>query len=520
MTSSGATSPFPLRVGCVDTGSNAIRFLAVEFSAPGRHTILEYERAPIRLGHQVFLRGRLDHRTMDATTQAFRSFKKRFDALGVTHFRAVATSAVREARNGAQLVDRIFRETGIRLEVITGAEEARLVHRAVASRIDLSGGQWILADLGGGSVEVSLLDDAGMLWSESHTMGSVRLLEELSQAEHEPGRFRQLLEEYVSVLRIPAPATYWTPSGFIATGGNIDELAGLAAAPEDEEGVRHLAVADLDRLIQLLTRLSYRERIARLKLREDRADVILPAATVYLRLAREAKAETIQVPQVGVKEGLILDLMDTLTAEDGGEQLALTQLRQSAVLLGRRFMFDEAHGLHVAMLSLRLFDLLQELHGLGRRDRQLLMAAAILHDIGLFISFKRHHKHSLYLIYRSELPGLTPTENLMVANVARYHRKNHPQPHHDDYMKLSPEDRLRVDQLSAIVRLADALDSQHLQVVKEVDMHVRGLDLELELQVDGDVMLERWAVAKKKGLFEETFGYRISLGESAAVTET
>ncbi|TVR60477.1 MAG: Ppx/GppA family phosphatase [Gemmatimonadales bacterium] len=513
MTRPSSTLPFPLRLGCVDTGSNAIRFLAVEFTAPGRHTVLDYERVPIRLGHQVFLRGRLDPRTMDATTQAFRSFKERFDSLGITRFRAAATSAVREARNGAQLVERIFRESGIRLEVITGAEEARLVHRAVASRIDLSGGKWVLADLGGGSVEVSLLDDAGMLWSESHTMGSVRLLEELSQAEHEPGRFRQLLDEYVSVLRIPAPAKYWTPSGFIATGGNIDELSNLAAAPEDEGGVRHLPVADLDRLIHLLTRLSYQERIDRLKLREDRADVILPAATVYLRLARETGAETILVPQVGVKEGLILDLMDTLTAEDGGEQIALTQLRQSAVLLGRRFMFDETHGLHVADLSLRLFDLLQELHGLGRRDRQLLMAAAILHDIGLFISFKRHHKHSLYLIHRSELPGLTPTENLIVGNVARYHRKNHPQPHHDDYMKLSPEDRVRVDQLSGILRLADALDSQHRQVVKEIHLEARGLDLDLGLVVEGDFMLERWAVAKKKGLFEETFGYRISIRE-------
>jgi len=502
---------FPLRLACVDTGSNAIRFMAAEFREADRFTELEYERVPVRLGHQVFLRGRLAPRTMDAAIAAFVSFRQHLETLDIPHHRAVATSAVREARNGDLLVERIHRESGIRLEVITGAEEARLVHRAVASRIDLSGGKWVLVDLGGGSVEVSLVDDAGMLWSESHTMGSVRLLEELSEAAKEPGRFRQLLDEYVSVLRIPSPAQYWAPSGFIATGGNIESLAKLAAAPTDPAGVSHLPVDDLEALIQLLTRLSYRERMDQLDLRSDRADVILPAATVYLRLAREAGVSHILVPHVGVKEGLLLDLAHTLTSSDQGRGSLEAQLSQSAISLGRRFMFDEAHGVHVGHLAVRLYDLLSELHGLGARDRQLLLAAAILHDIGTFISFKKHHKHSLYLIYRSELPGLTPTENLVVANVARYHRKSHPQPHHSEYMKLPAEDRVRVDQLGAILRVADALDRQHRQLVAEIEMEVRGLELRLTLHGEGDLLLERWALSRKKGLFEETFGYQVSV---------
>jgi exopolyphosphatase / guanosine-5'-triphosphate,3'-diphosphate pyrophosphatase len=502
---------FPIDVACVDTGSNAIRFLAARFQSPDRFEVLESERVPVRLGHQVFLRGRLAPETMDAAVRAFVSFRDRMEAMGIVHCRAVATSAVREAHNGDLLKDRILRESGIRLETITGREEARLVHLAVGSRIDLRGGKWILVDLGGGSVEVSLVDDAGMLWSESHTMGSVRLIEELAEVDEDPGRLRRLLEEYVSVLRIPAPAQYWSPSGFIATGGNIETLAEITAARVDESGTAHLPTADLEAMIQILARLSYHERMERFGLREDRADVILPAALVYHRLATVAGLPMILVPGLGVKEGILLDLVEDLASAEGHERRQEAELVQAAVSLGRRFMFDEAHGMQVGRLSMRLFELLENLHGLTPRDRQLLHAAAVLHDVGTFIAAKKHHKHSLYLISRSELPGLSPTENLIVANVARYHRRSHPQTHHEEYMRLPPKARVRVDQLAAILRIADALDRQHLQLVEDIRLDVRGLDLHIALSGEGDLLLERWALSRKKSLFEETFGYRVSV---------
>lgn len=499
----------PTPIAVVDTGSNAIRFLASRVETDGSLTELHSQRVPVRLGHQVFLRGRMAPEAMDAAVQAFCTFRTHLDRLGIHRFRAVATSAVREARNGRILCQRIARESGIELEIITGPEEARLVHTAVSSRIDLSGGQWILVDLGGGSVEVSLADDAGMLWSESHTMGSVRLLEEVAEGTQDPGRLRQLLEEYVSILRIPAPAQYWTPSGLVATGGNIEALAELAGAEPDEQGVSHLPVRDLDALIHHLTRLSYHERMEQLHLGKDRADVILPAALVYHRLARVADVESILVPHVGLKEGLLLDLAEQITAPVGQAARAAGDLNRAAISLGRRFMFDEAHGLQVARLALLLFDRLSGLHGLGPRDRQLLEAAAILHDVGLFVAFKKHHKHSLYLISRSELPGLASEENLLVANVARYHRKSPPRDHHSDYMKQSPEARLRTDQLAALLRLADAMDRQHLQRVADVHVEVEGLELRLGLEGEGDLLLERWALSRKKSLFEDTFGLMV-----------
>ena len=224
---------FPLRVACVDMGSNAIRFLAAEFSEEGIYTTLAGERCPVRLGHSVFLSGVLDSQAMDQAVEALAGFKQQMDALEIGHCRAVATSAVRESKNGREFVNRIRQEAGLDLEVISGREEARLVHLAVATRIPLGSRKWLLVDLGGGSVEVSLVDEHGAYWSESHTMGSVRLLEELTEAGGDPGRFRRLLGEYISALRVPAMADGQKVSGYIATGGNIEALAKLAGFPDE-----------------------------------------------------------------------------------------------------------------------------------------------------------------------------------------------------------------------------------------------------------------------------------------------
>jgi exopolyphosphatase/guanosine-5'-triphosphate,3'-diphosphate pyrophosphatase len=495
----------------VDAGSNAIRFFAAEFSGPTEFETLAYERVPVRLGHQVFLTGRLAQHAMDGALEAFASFRDQMNTLDLHAFRAVATSATREAKNGMELVERLKEETGIQLEMISGSEEARLVHIAVASRVNLIGGQWILTDLGGGSVEVSLVDDMGMLWSESHTMGSVRILEELSENTSDQGGFEHLLSDYVSTLRIPSPAQYWVPAGFVATGGNIEALASLAGAEPNGEGMARLTTADLRAVIDLLSRLSYHERISQLGLREDRADVILPAAVVYHHLARMAGADEVLVPGVGVKEGILLDLVQDMVSHATHEVRKEEQLTKAAISFGRRFMFDEAHALHVAKLSLSVFDQLQALHKLTPEDRRLLLAASILHEIGAFVGFKRHHKHTLYLLSNSELPGLSPAQMLTVANIARYHRKNIPRKHHPEFMQLSEIDQERTTILAAILRVTNALDKSHFQKIRDVEVEVRKKEILLKLDGDGDLLLERWAVSRRKALFSKIFDRTVTV---------
>jgi exopolyphosphatase / guanosine-5'-triphosphate,3'-diphosphate pyrophosphatase len=507
---------FPLSVGAIDVGSNAIRLVAAEFTAATEYRLLAETRMPVRLGHDVFLSGRLAADATTAGVAALSGFRDRLEELGVRHHRAVATSAVREAANGDRFVQQVKEEAGIDLEVITGSEEARLVHVAVRSRIPLTGGRWVLVDLGGGSVEVSLVDEQGIHWSESHTMGSVRLLEELSMAGAEPGRFHQLLEEYTSTLRIPSGLGQWKLQGLIATGGNIETLARLAGGVPGASGVSTLLVSALRTLIEKLSRLSYRQRVEELGLREDRADVILPAAMVYERLSVLAGVETILVPHVGVKEGILIDLVDDLTRHSSHADRLNAQAYEGALVLGRRYMFDEAHGAHVAHLATELFDQLREVHRLSPGDRRVLCAAATLHDVGVYVNLKKHHKHSAYLIANSELPGFSPREIALVSHVARYHRKGEPAPHHVEYMALDEEERLRVGKLSALLRVAAALDKDHRQQVTGLRARKRGSTVELELRGTGDLLLERWALQRSGEVFERALGVNLKVLGGAA----
>lgn len=506
-----APPSFPLRVAGVDVGSNAIRFLAAEFRALGEYQVLEEERVPVRLGHDVFLSGKLTLEAMEAAVQAIAGFRARMEALRIEHYRAVATSATRESRNGAELVDRVRREAGIELEVITGQEEARLVNLAVANAVAFGDDKWITVDVGGGSVEVSLVDSGGILWSESHVMGSVRLLEELSGAGDEPGRFQRLLREYAATLQIPVIAQHWNPKGMIATGGNAETLARLSGADAQRGKVATIPLAMLRAVMEMLSKLSYRQRVDQLGLREDRADVILPAGMIYERVATVAGADEILVPAVGLKDGLLIDLAEDLASHQAHEDRKDRQAVAGAVAIGRRYLFDEAHALHVQKLAASLFDQLKKVHGLGPDERRMLLAAGVLHDIGTLVGYKKHHKHSLYLIANSEVPEFTPRETDIIANVARYHRKGVPAEHHVAFTALPMDDRERVVKLAALLRIADALDREHLQAVRGVTAKVagRGKKLRLEIDGDGDLLLERWALRRKADLFAATFAMEV-----------
>jgi exopolyphosphatase/guanosine-5'-triphosphate,3'-diphosphate pyrophosphatase len=342
-------------------------------------------------------------------------------------------------------------------------------------------------------------------------MGAVRVLAEFGQVARSPAKFRRLAGEYIDTLASRISLETIAGTRVIATGGNIEELAKLAGAPVNDMGVARLPLKELARTIDRLADLSAEQRIERFGLRPDRADVILPAALVYERIAHLTGTDELIVPNVGLKEGLLMDAMHN--AWQHGEHAARQQrdMMTGAIALGRRFTFDEAHARHVADLAASLFDQLAGEHELDERDRHILLAAAVLHDIGQYISYRKHHKHSYYLINNASLPDLTPRDTLLVALVARYHRRAEPRASHDGFGDLSETERSRVVWLAALLRIADALDRQHRQHVIRVDATVDDDDLRIEVHVRGDVLLEEWAIEKKARLFTRTLGLDLTL---------
>jgi exopolyphosphatase/guanosine-5'-triphosphate,3'-diphosphate pyrophosphatase len=302
---------FPLRVAAIDVGSNALRLLALEFESPNRYVSLGFERVPVRLARNASASRQLAPDAIEHAIQTLARFRTKMDSFGIVHYRAVATSAVRESENQHEFVERVRQEAGIDLDVIDGNEEARLAHLAVCRKVRLGHRIWMLADVGGGSVEVSLVDERGILWSETHAVGSVRLLEKVADGRIDS--LRQCIEAFVTKINMP-PHLAGTPTGLIAAGGNVVTLASLTGSRPSAEGISTLLVSDLGDAIRCLSTLSPAERVSELGIGPDRADVILPAAMLYQRLAILAGAREILVPNVGVREGVALDVVEALCA--------------------------------------------------------------------------------------------------------------------------------------------------------------------------------------------------------------
>lgn len=300
------------RMAAMDAGSNAIRFVAAEFSGTLRYRVIDSARTAVRLGTSAFRAGELEAALIDQAVSAFLSYRRRMDACGIQRYRAVATSAVRDSRNGDELVRRVRAETGIEVEPITGEEEARLVWTAVRSRMQDGQRAFVLVDLGGGSLEVSRVSGGRIRATGSHPLGTLRLLDVLRERGQGPQEIRRFLDSSESMAAVQSDLAAAGGATMIATGGNIEALAKIAGSPKagsgPDGGLRVLDSARLREVIDLLAERSPEERMERWSLRPDRADVILPAGMIYARVASSLGAERILVPGVGVKEGILLDL--------------------------------------------------------------------------------------------------------------------------------------------------------------------------------------------------------------------
>ena len=304
-----------LNISAIDVGSNAMRMVVGEVDESWQVRPIENTRLPVRLGRDVFSKGYLEESTIQQTEEAFLRFKQIAENFNIQHLRAVATSAAREARNSDLLVDRVFRSSGIEIEVISGDEEARLIHGAVAHTLDLKDKRTLLIDIGGGSIEVTISTGRNIVSTDSYNMGTVRLLEKLNGKNKSKHLLGNLVREYVEAARyrIERDLGEETVQICAGTGGNVEELGRLRRKMLKAESDHFITLEELQKLIERLERMTYEERIRKLKLRPDRADVILPASIVLHLIASEAGVKQIMIPNVGLKDGILLDIAEHLS---------------------------------------------------------------------------------------------------------------------------------------------------------------------------------------------------------------
>ena len=506
-------SPSAQLLAVLDMGASAIRLVVGEAVPKQPVRVVEEASRGVQLGRDTFSGGVIRSETIEAALVALEGLKTIIDSYGVARTRAVATSAVREARNGEMFVDRIRSRTGIEFEIINEAEESRLVHLAVRQRLAKHGafrGHWtLLTEVGGGSTDLTLLRRGRPNRSGVYALGAIRMRQQLRLARHTPDLRVSILKRYIAnvIDEINVDIPLRRVTHVIAIGEGVRFAAEQIRDREMDGEIAELPRADFLGFCEQLGRLDDEALMDRFRISDVEAETLVPTLLVYTALLAETAARRLVVSDASLRTGALLDL-----AQPGGRMAAEDFARQvlsSADALGQKYRYDRKHGRHVAKLATRIFDQLQDEHGMSARDRLLLEVAALLHDVGTYVSLRAHHKHTLYLLSSSQIFGLSNTETNIVANIARYHRRGLPQASHLPFVELDRRDRLIVSKLGAMLRVANALDADHAQNVTDVRLVRRDEAWILELDAVGDVTLEVMAATARADMFVETYGRRL-----------
>jgi len=503
------------KIAVIDIGTNSIHMVLAEVLPDFTYKILDRFKDMARLGDGAFTSQRLSDDAIARSLGVIRHLVTLAKNKGYDRTIAVATSAVREAKNGGDFIDLVKEQTGLTVRVISGTEEARLIFLGIKNSVPMTEQPVLGVDVGGGSVELMVGNHEQLLHAKSLKLGAIRLADQfLKRTPPSDGNLRAL-EETITTQLQRSFDSFKTKrfDAMIATSGmagNLAEIIHLKRTnrPLPQLNLATISLKDIKEIEQELGQSTIKARLAIPGLDPKRVDTLFPATLVLRRLMELTGRDELTLCDKAIREGVIFDFIVRHRERIKAEADIPDLRRRSVLALARRCQAPEVHSLHVASLALRLFDQTKRLHGLGAAERDWLEYAAILHDIGYLINERQHHKHTYYLITNSELGGLSGDEIQVVANVARYHRRAVPQPKHAGFEALSPKLKRVVRILSALLRIADGLDRTHFSVVRTIDVKI-GKTVTIIVHVSGDAEMEAWAAKGRADLFERVFRRRV-----------
>jgi exopolyphosphatase / guanosine-5'-triphosphate,3'-diphosphate pyrophosphatase len=508
-----------MRLAAIDIGTNSVHMIVVRVRPDFSFEVIDREKEMVRLGAGGLDGRKLTRAAQTAALQALSKFERIARSHQVDEILAAATSATREAENGGAFLADIERQTGIRPRIITGTEEARLIHLAAVYGVDTPN-QSVVIDIGGGSVEITLGTGREVKFARSFKMGVIRLTERYVTSDPISKRDERKLVRFIGdeVDRYLGSLVSQGFDRVIGTSGTILSLGAVAtamdrgAAPEEVRNLR-VPAKSLKRLRKAVTGLDLEERLTLQALDPRRADLVVAGAVLLDTLLSKLGAKDITLCDLALREGLVLDYVHRHRKQIARVDRYPDVRRRSAVELADRCHWEADHSRQVARMSLAIFEQTRALHGLGDREQEWLEYASLLHDIGNHISYERHHRHSQYLIKNGDLRGFEPTEIEVIGLVARYHRRGTPKRNHEGYADLSPALRKTVRVLAAILRVAETLDRSRHGVVGTVTLRDRGPDLRLQVEAMGDAELEVWAGRRQLDVLEKELGKPITLAK-------
>ena len=496
-----------IRIAAIDIGSNSIRQIVADVSPTGSIRIIDEMKAAPRLGAGLARSGKLSAASMRHALEAVQRMATLARQLGAARIHVVATSAVREAENRRDFLDLVREETGLKVRLLTGEDEARLSFRSALAHFDLAVRRAVVMDIGGGSLELALSADGLVERLESFPFGALRLTEEFLGDRPKPKNLKKLRAKVREGIRGVLPVRDWRGALLIGSGGTFTNLGAmhLAARGLPFDGRVHgtqVPREEIEHVMDSLLASTRAERTAIPGLNPDRSDIILAGLAVAAEVMARIEAREISVSGYGIREGLLLESARVTPAPaDPGEAR-----ERSVRSFAERCHYEQPHAEHVQKLALQLFDALGRRIGCEPSERSILADAALLHDVGYHIGHVRHHKHSFHLIAHAELLGVSPEEQIMIAHVARYHRGATPKDRHQEFGQLDTPARRKIRRLASILRLADGLDRGHAGAVRQVK--VRWLKRAVRITLvphtrATSLRLEVWGATRKAGLLEK-----------------
>jgi exopolyphosphatase / guanosine-5'-triphosphate,3'-diphosphate pyrophosphatase len=492
-----------MRLAAIDIGTNSVHMIVVRVRPDLSFEVIDREKEMVRLGAGGLDGKKLTHEAMSSALQALSKFERLAKSHQVDEILAAATSATREAENGGEFLAAIERTTGIRPRIITGAEEARLIHMAAIYGVDTPNTS-VVIDVGGGSVEITRGVGPEVQFARSFKIGVIRLTERFVSSDPLSGRDERKLVKHIGqqvdkYLRRIVAAGY---DRVIGTSGTILSIGTVATAldrgvvPPETRNLR-VPAKSIRRFRKAVTDLDLEQRLHLPGLDPRRADLTVAGAVLVDTLLRRLNADEITLCDLALREGLVLDYIHGHRRDIARVDRYPDVRRRSTIELAERCNWEAEHSKKVAQLALELFDQTVALHGLGDREREWLEFASLLHDIGNHISYEKHHRHSYYLIKHGDLRGFEPEEIEVIALVARYHRRALPARSHVGFVDLPRKLQKSVTVLAAFLRIAETLDRSRHGVVRKVEMRERAATLRLNVLAVGDSELEVWAANRQ-----------------------
>lgn len=501
-------------ISAIDVGTNSFHMVTASVNHRGMLKIISRDKEMVRLGQSPRDMKYLAEDAIQRGIDTLKHFAKIAQSENAK-IKAVATSAVREAQNKDEFIKRVKEETGIDIEVVSGAEEGRLIYIGVMHALPVYEKNTLVIDIGGGSTETVVGLKGEIKYVKSEKIGTIRMTKRFFD---DGNSSKDSISECLDYIK-----GEWTPVmkkirevGFdvaVGTSGTIQTLGKMTLALKNEPipDVLNGLIIPTSEMLEVIDNIKKAGSTSKRKdlpgMEDKRADIILGGALIIEHAIRELNIEKMLISPYALREGIVFNTVE--------KNRSLQQFRNLSYLryetihnLARRFHVDLRHAEHVRDIALQIFDDLYDLHKLNGHCREILEAASLLHDAGYHISHDKHHKHSYYLIMHADMPGFTNDEAEMIANIARYHRKSHPKQKHDNFQKLSDEKKENVKILGGILRIAEGIDRRQMQIVDSVKTNIKNGVIDIQLyskSPDKNPDIELWGAMRRKPLLEEAF---------------